>query len=420
MRVAAQPLDLEPDAHVVEVDVAAERDGLRHVHRAVPALLVAAEDGVVDGEVARTMEFRLRRDHALLQSGQRVEDLERRSRRVAALDGAVEERLLGVAQESAPLRGLDAERERVGIEGGRGDVGQHLARVGIDGHHGAGLPGHGVDDRLLQVEVDGEVGPRAVHRRHARGLADLHAAAVHLDAPQAVLAHEPAVVLQLHPGLAHDVARLEPLEGATLELAVRDLAHVAERMGQAHAQRIRAQGHHVHARLRLLEPARLHRRHVLFAGVRLDHHRAEARALRVEVLAHLARIERHELREPLQGTAQLVLALGGDHDVERRTVLGQDPALAVEERAAGGGNGQRTRAVVLRLIAEGLAADDLQVPEVDDQRGHGQGDHRLHRPQAALHGAEVLVDPHHVFTRAPSSGGADGRTSRTPPCPRRR
>ena len=65
--------------------------------------------------------------------------------------------------------------------------------------------------------------------------------------------------------------------------------------------------------------------------------------------------------------AQLVLALGGDDDVEGRAVLGQDPALAVEEGAARGGDGQGADAVVLGEVAEVLPADDLQVPEVDEQ-----------------------------------------------------
>ena len=91
---------------------------------------------------------------------------------------------------------------------------------------------------------------------------------------------------------------------------------------------------------------------------------------------------------------EAVLALRGHHHVEGRAVLGQDPALAVEERPARSGNGQGADAVVLGEVAEVLPADDLQVPEVDEQPGHGQGDEELHDAHAPLDRAEVLVDPH--------------------------
>ena len=223
---------------------------------------------------------------------------------------------------------------------------------------------------------------------------DLDAAAVHDDAAQTVAAHQLLVVLQLDPGLADDAARLELLEPARLELAVRDLAHVPERMGQAHAQRIRPERHHVDAGFRLLQAARFDGGDVLVARVRLDHDRAEARPLRVEALAHFRGVERDEPGEPLQGAPEAVLPLRGHHDVEGRAVLGQDPALAVEEGSARSGDGQGADAVVLGEVAEVFPADDLQVPEVDEQAGHGQGDEELHDAHAPLDRAQVLVDPH--------------------------
>ena len=65
-----------------------------------------------------------------------------------------------------------------------------------------------------------------------------------------------------------------PLYSGELQLALRDLAHPAERVRGGRGERVRAQRHHLHADLRQLAPPRLERRHVREGRVGLHHHRA--------------------------------------------------------------------------------------------------------------------------------------------------
>ena len=239
--------------------------------------------------------------------------------------------------------------------------------------------------------AEGEAGP--VLRRLALRLRDLEAAAVHDDAAEAVLAHHRAVVLRLDAGLAHERARGEALVLRELQLPLRDLAHPAERVRGGRGERIRAQGHHLHADLRQLQPPRLERGDVREGRVGLHHHGAVGLAAD-EPLAdrRLSHVERRA--EPGDQPVEVLGELGDEHDVERGTVAHEDLALAVEQGAARRGEGHQARAVVLRQAAEVARADHLQVPELDDESGdehHRQG---LQDREAGLDDPQVLVDPH--------------------------
>ena len=102
LRPLREAADLEADPDLEEVDVARVRDRAAQVHDPVAAR--AVEDRVVDGEVARAVEGRRRRDDALLERGRRGDDLERAARRVRALDDAVHERGPGVRGQARPER----------------------------------------------------------------------------------------------------------------------------------------------------------------------------------------------------------------------------------------------------------------------------------------------------------------------------
>jgi len=160
--------------------------------------------------------------------------------------------------------------------------------------------------------------------------------------------------------------RIDPRVGLRRQLPLRDLAHPPQDVRRPLAERIGAQGDRVHAGLGLLQPAGLDGGHVLLGGVGLHHHRAELRALLLrEPLADVREVHGHQLGEPPHAAVHVVGLLGGEHDVERRPVVDEHAAVAVEEKAARRGDGHGTDAVVLRQVAVVLAAQNLQLPRTD-------------------------------------------------------
>jgi hypothetical protein len=155
-----------------------------------------------------------------------------------------------------------------------------------------------------------------------------------------------------------------------------------------------AQGHDLDSDLGLLQPPRLHDGHVLLAGVGPDHHGLEARALALDPVPHLVLVHLDEAAHAFELGVEVGVGLGGQDDVERGAVLHEHPAVAVEDGAAGRGDGHRADPVVLGQLAEVLPAHDLQVPEVDDHQREGPDDDRLDDAEARLQAAQVLVDPH--------------------------
>src|SRR3712207_7794486 len=57
--------------------------------------------------------------------------------RIGAAQRAIEQRLVDRFVQRLPVLGVDAVDEQVGVEGGLGDEGQHLAGLRVDHHRGA-------------------------------------------------------------------------------------------------------------------------------------------------------------------------------------------------------------------------------------------------------------------------------------------
>ena len=207
-----------------------------------------------------------------------------------------------------------------------------------------------------------------------------------------------------------------PLYSGELQLALRDLAHPAQRVRGGRGERVRAQRHHLDADLRQLQPPRLERGDVREGRVGLHHHGAVGLAAG-EPLAdrRLPHVERRG--EPGDEPVEVLGVLGDEHDVERGAVAHEDLALAVEEGAAGRGEGHEARAVVLRQVAEVARADHLQVPELDDESGdehHRQG---LQDGEAGLDDPQVLVDPHRPSPGRAHADRASRRSTRAKSSP---
>ena len=179
-RVFVDAVDAEAIADVVEVDVARLLDGVPQVERAVPGLAIAPERVAVERRVTGTVELRVGSDHAFLEAGDRHHDLERRPRRVRALNQPVGHRLLRIGHEAATIR---PDRCRPRRRSGRTPGGWSCARIspvrGSRHDAGAGeVPApKAVLERLLQVvtrppvslaEVDATRDP-ALRGRGVRG-----------------------------------------------------------------------------------------------------------------------------------------------------------------------------------------------------------------------------------------------------------
>ena len=320
----------------------------------------------------------------------------------------------GVGGEARPERGVDPGGELVGVVGGGRGHGQDLARPRVEGHRRArpALEGLLHDGLQRRVDAQGEAG--TVVRRLPLRLRDLDPAAVHDDAAEAVPPHELAVVTRLDPGLSHERPRGEALELRKLQLALRDLAHPAEGVGGGGGEGVRAQGHHLDAHLRELLAPRLERRHLREGGVGLHDHGTVGLAAG-EPLADRGLAHAERRGEPGDQPVEVVRVLRGQDHAEGGAVAHQDVPLAVEEGAAGRGEGDEARAVVLRQVPEVACADHLEVPELDDERR--QQDHRdgLHDGQAGLDDA---AGPRRSSCRSGPAAGDRPGAKRRPPAER--
>src|SRR5215475_1336521 len=230
-------VDLVDADHVrdrVEVHVTRLLDGVAQVDRTVaaPAEAPALEITTVEVGVTRAVHVEVGRDDAFLETSERYRHLERRSRRVAALDRAIVERTIAIGIERGPRLTVDPRSEGVRIVRGMAGEAEHAAGVGVE-HDRRAVQADRVEpvlDRLLHVEIDRQLKPLPFGRRILFERSDLAADAVDHNAPRAVFAHEVRVVDLLQARLASDVAALQLAVLAYLFVA--HFADVAEQVGR--------------------------------------------------------------------------------------------------------------------------------------------------------------------------------------------
>ncbi len=108
VRVFGNGVDTQPVGQRVEVGVARPRNGVLDVHHAV--MLVAGIEVPVEGRAPVAHHLHGLR-HALLQTGQRHENLERRARRKLRLDGAVHHGVQRIGHQLIPIIAADFHRK---------------------------------------------------------------------------------------------------------------------------------------------------------------------------------------------------------------------------------------------------------------------------------------------------------------------
>jgi len=240
----------------------------------VPLGRPTAEEAVAVLQSAATGDRhpRPQRDDAAPQRHRGHGQLPGGSRRIARLDGAVEQGVGLAHVEAAPVIRVYAAHEGVGIETGRAVQGEDLARIGVQREHRAALSRReDLCDVALQLEVDRGVQRAARHRRQPGGGARLAHDAVeraHLHEPHTVCTAQRVVVLALEPALPQQAPEPHRREAPLRPLGFGELTDVAHQVGHQRAVRV------VPPRLRLDQesgedqPPLLERRHDRERGAR--------------------------------------------------------------------------------------------------------------------------------------------------------
>ena len=153
--VVSQAVDSQAQAHVVEEHVARLQDGFVKVRDAMgffaflgvvdPAVILPAEEvGIAGAEsleaFRRNMVFQHRRGSHNFEDGAGSE---------LRLNGAIQQRLLGILVESFPFVGGNTNGEIVGVHGGMAHHGQNFAVARIECNNCAGARA----ERLLGHEL---------------------------------------------------------------------------------------------------------------------------------------------------------------------------------------------------------------------------------------------------------------------------
>ncbi len=253
----------------------------------------------------------------------------------------------------------------IGIERRTADHGQDFAVARVHGNDRTGLAFQRLFGSDLQIKIDGELELFAGNRLHVAERAHFLAAAVDQHLARAVLAHQDIVVILLDPRHADDVARVVQLPLRLGQHVFAHLADVADDVRHESVARIQAAVNGDGVELGQLRFVRFDEGQLVGSDVVLEEQRL---------------ISRHS-GHALQAGAQLV---GGDvqpsgnlvgigleiavliaqqQHGERRIVVNDDAAFAVEDLAARRQNGDLLDAVLLGQRAVVIVARYLQAPQ---------------------------------------------------------
>ncbi len=418
-------------AEAVEVRVAGDRDGPRHLDRPVHRVLGVAELAVADRVDAGVVVVGVRADDALRERGVRGDELEGRAGRVQAGDGPVDRGVVGrFPVDPLPVAvGVDPVDELGRVVGGVRRHGDDVAVARIE--HDARtdlalrdvavtrvaapealeLLGELLLGGALDVHVDGQLDVAAGYRRPVVGgeLAHHLAVAVDLDLPDAGRASQVVLERLLDPGLADrrvGFVRLGRDLGffrgahAGLELVAGDAPHVAHDVRGEALLGVRAHGLAPHLDSREVVGALGQEDHEVFRDVDGHRHRLQRAVLRI-VQAALDRgdlggdARRGQLlREP----QQQVVALGGlevlqaeriDGDHQGCAVVDEHAALRVEDATAGRLLLDGAHPVVGGLDLAFVGRHDLQVVEAGEEGGEEREDDDAQDAEAQARGLSV-------------------------------
>ncbi len=396
---------------VVEEDVGGDPQRRDHVDDAVRGLAGVPPRVVAELERAGVVESVLGRDQPGLERRRPGDRLERRAGRVAGLDRPVEQRVLLVVGQVLDHVRLDRRREDARIEGRRGAHAEDRSVADVHRDERARQPA-ARERRFagrLDLLVEGQLQVVAGLGLDPRELAAARlAGCIDLDADRAVAATEDRVVLRLEAGGADPIARLEPLVGRLLELVGADLGDVAEQLRPERPVRVVADvdlgggdaGELVLALAQVVDE--------VLVDVLLERHRVGGKLLGLLADLLLDLVVGH-VRDPGQLLELLVASLlvvrqlvGTDLQGQDRLVVDEDAAGAVEDLAARRLDLDLADAVGVRLLQVGLAGEDLEEPEAEEDRREGDDpdaaeDRHPHRELGVRRGGVFVVAEHQTL-----------------------
>lgn len=402
------PVDAHPLGDLVIVDVAGLGDAVDQVHVAVPAAPPAMKAPVAQHVAAIAEHGLLRRDHAVVERGERDHHLEGRPRRVHARRPFVVQRAVLVLQQRTIVGRGDPAHEKVGIKARRRSERQHVAGAHVHQHRRGGLAVEPLQRIVLQRKIEGQVQVGAGLALLAVELADHPAQRVDLDAPRARLAPHLALQAPFQPALSDlefgDLQHRVAVVGA-VEILLRHPTDIADHVGRARTVGVVPAEPHLGLDAGQRRRVDVDAREGLPRQVLGDHHRHEG-GLLAQLLKHAlagALGDLHHHREPVEHGLGVTRLLAHDHHAEILLVDRERQALAVEHLGAGRGDQAHVDAVLVGQKAVVLRLHDLELAHPPGQPT-GEQELRPEQDDAAPRGAREAVRP---------------RPRRTPPLRRR-
>ena len=424
-------------------------EGVPQVHEPVPRGLPAAPPPAPEPVAAVAEGAVLRADDVVGERGERDHRLEGRPRRIVRLDGTVEERVVGIVEESLHLLGGQALREGVRVEGGPGHHRQHIAGLRVEGDDGAFAARERLLGHLLQPHVDGE---HEVVPGHARtdafalgdeGLAvlvhgglDASSLRVDDDLLDAVVPAELLLEARLEPSTADHVAQLvvAAVGFRALELVAADLVHVAEDVGEERAVAIVALRAHLDVHAVEREPVRLDPVEGVARDVTADGDGAEPLETlrRDDALADLGEgvvVEAERPGEPGQGGIDVAAEGGRELHVVGGPRVREDGPAPVEDHAPIGldlAALDEVRARALGVVVVPRHLQPVQTAREQRERPEADGHHPdvavpivppLPRRRQQAHLSHTSPKPWESAPRARGGRGRPGRGWPAPPRP---
>ena len=227
-------------ADIIEVDVGRLHDASMQRNGAMATLQVALMIVAVKRCTTRTMDRELVVDRARLKTRYGHDGLEGGPGRILRLNGAIQERMIGVIGDFPPVGRLDALRKLVGVETGSADHRQDLPGARVHGDNRAILAFHGELGDGLQIEIEGQL---QVFARNGFFVGERFvglAAVIHHHLALAIHAHQGVIVLALDAELAdHGALAILRVVGR-IQFLLADFAGIADDVRGKSVLRVKA------------------------------------------------------------------------------------------------------------------------------------------------------------------------------------
>ena len=340
----------------------------------------------------------------MLQGGDGDQGLEGRARRIGGGQRLVEQGLVVILGKGAVLRPAETADEAIGVEAGRRDQGQDIARPAIHQYRRTAFLAERLQAAELEVHVETELDLFPGERRNVatRCQAYLPAAGINLDLLRARAASQRQVEGLLQPLAADPEPRMQHHGlgvGAGLgDVLLVHLGHIADHVGEGAAMRIDPHLAHVGRDSGKLRGADVHRRELFPGDVLHDRHRRAARRIADVPEDTLAPGVVHGQvgRQGRDHGLGVLVLLAGVEQPEVGTVGGQDGAIPVGDHSAWWGHQPEVELVRGRQLGVAVVFDELERGEARAEGGHPQGDSAAEQEgppvENALPGVDVGED----------------------------